>query len=91
MGRILASVARGEVDRKGVRQRAARVQAARKGQPVKWSHRPFGYEDDKVTPRPDEAEAVRVAATQLLSGGTLRSVARQWNARGLATPQGGRR
>lgn len=91
VGRILASVARGEVERKGARQRAARVQAAQSGAPVKWSPRSFGYDDDKLTPRPDEAEAVRDAATQLLSGGTLRSVAKQWNAKGLTPPQRGKR
>src|SRR4051794_31108557 len=88
VGRILASVARGEVERKGARQRRAHQQAAEAGKPVRWSHRPFGYQPDKITPEPDEAAAVRQACEQLLSGGTLRSIARQWNELELAPPQG---
>ncbi|MGH8571086.1 MAG: recombinase family protein, partial [Gammaproteobacteria bacterium] len=88
VGRILASVARSEMERKGARQRRARLQAAELGRPVRWSHRPFGYGDDKVTPVPAEADAVVDACEQLLSGGSLRSIGQQWNAAGLAPPQG---
>ncbi len=55
VGRILASVARGEVERKGARQKAARAQSAVAGKPVKWSHRSFSYYEDKVTARLAEA------------------------------------
>src|SRR3954447_11424567 len=88
VGRILASVARGEGERKGARQRRGHQQAAEAGKPVRWSHRPFGYQPDKITPEPDEAAAVRQACEQLLSGGTLRSIARRWNEAGLSPPQG---
>jgi DNA invertase Pin-like site-specific DNA recombinase len=91
VGRILASVARGEVERKSARQRRAQRQAAEAGKPVKWSHRPFGYEVDKTTKMPSEAAAVVSAADQILSGGTLLSIARQWTVAGHTPPQGAAR
>jgi DNA invertase Pin-like site-specific DNA recombinase len=47
--RILAGVARGEVERKSARQKAAMVQRASRG-PAWWPSRPFGYQlkDDSV-------------------------------------------
>jgi len=87
VGRILASVARGEVERKGARQRRANQQRAENGEVRGWSHRPFGYTADKTTPCPVEATAVRDGCAQLLSGGSLRSLATQWNAAKLAPPQ----
>ena len=88
VGRILASVARGEVERKSARQRRANQQRAEKGHPVTWSCRPFGYAADKKTLIPAEAVAVAQACEQLLAGGSLRGVAGQWNAAGLVPPQG---
>jgi DNA invertase Pin-like site-specific DNA recombinase len=87
VGRILASVARGEVERKGTRQRLANGQAARAGIRRRGTPRPFGYDDDHVTPRPAEAEAIRWAADALLGGGTVSAVAREWSRRGLRPPQ----
>jgi DNA invertase Pin-like site-specific DNA recombinase len=87
VGRILASVARGEVERKGTRQRLANAQAARQGKRRTGTPRPFGYEADHVTPRPAEAEAIRWAADALLGGSTVSAVTREWAARGLHPPQ----
>jgi site-specific DNA recombinase len=87
VGRILASVARGEVERKGARQRLANQQAARAGIRRTGTPRPFGYEDDHVTPRPAEAEAIRWAADALLGGSTVSAVMREWARRGLQPPQ----
>jgi DNA invertase Pin-like site-specific DNA recombinase len=87
VGRILASVARGEVERKGTRQRLANAQAAREGKRRTGTPRPFGYEADHVTPRPAEAGAIRWAADALLGGSTVSAVAREWAARGLNPPQ----
>jgi len=91
VGRILASVARGEVERKGARQRRANLQRAEAGAPSLWGHRAFGYEPDRVSVRPAEARAVAEACDQLLSGGSLRSIAKQWHAAGLELPAGGQR
>jgi DNA invertase Pin-like site-specific DNA recombinase len=88
VGRILASVARGEVERKGSRQRAAAEQRAADGKPSRWGQRAFGYADDRITVVPAEAAAIADACSALLRGGALRGVVRKWNAAGLATPQG---
>ncbi len=87
VGRILASVARGEVERKGTRQRLANQQAARAGKRRTGTPRPFGYEADHVTPRTAEAEAIRWAADALLGGSTVSAVMREWQRRGLQPPQ----
>lgn len=90
VGRILASVAKGEMERKGKRQKDASEQAAKMGTRRTGCPRSFGYEDDRVTLRPDEADAIRWAADALLGGSTVAAVMREWNARGHVTPQGGK-
>jgi site-specific DNA recombinase len=89
VGRILASVARGEVERKGARQRRAQQQAAAQGRPP-GGRRAFGYEPDGATVRPGEAREVRKAYRTVLAGGSLRGIAADWNTRGIATTMGGR-
>jgi len=87
LGRILASVGQGEVERKAARQVAANAQRVAAGLPLA-GRRPFGFEADRTTQRPDEAAAVKWACHQLLDGGTLRGIAREWNARGHRTANG---
>lgn len=89
VGRILASVARGEVERKGARQKRAQQQAAQQGRPA-GGRRPFGYGSDGVTVVADEAELVRAAYADLLVGASLKSIARAWNDKGMTTTAGGR-
>ena len=86
VGRILASVARGEVERKSARQQRAQAQAASQGRRV-GGRRPFGYEQDGMTVRTVEAAAVRSGYASALSGVHLAAVARDWNARGLTPGQ----
>jgi site-specific DNA recombinase len=50
-------------------------------------NRRFGYEPDGLTIVPAEAELLREAFEAVLAGGTLREIARGWNAAGVATPQ----
>jgi DNA invertase Pin-like site-specific DNA recombinase len=83
---VLASVARHEIEQKSDRQKRAVKQAAAQGRRV-GGRRPFGYRLD-MTPHPAEAKAVRDAYRALLSGASLGAIARDWNQRGLATPQG---
>jgi DNA invertase Pin-like site-specific DNA recombinase len=79
VARILASVARGEVERKSTRQRAAYMQLAQRGQPHSGGRsRPFGYLADRVTPHPAEASEVVDAYARLLAGGTLAAIGRRW-------------
>lgn len=87
VGRILASVARGEVERKGARQKRAQQQAAEEGRPA-GGRRPFGYERDGVTVNEAEAELVREAFARVLQGASLRGIAADWNTRGSVTSMG---
>lgn len=87
MGRILASVARGEVERKGARQKRAQQQAAEQGRPA-GGRRAFGYASDGETVIDDEAKLVTEAYADLLTGASLKSIARSWNERGATTTAG---
>lgn len=87
VARQLGAVARYEVEHKGERQRAAARQQARDGLPYSGP-RPFGYEEDRVTPRPLEAAAVAAAAQRVLTGGSLTAIAKSWNAAGHRTSRG---
>lgn len=87
LARILASVARGEVERKGTRQRAANRQRAEGGH-VGWTRRPFGYDRDArgaVQVIAEEADALRAAADMVLDGATLAAAVRLLNDKGLTT------
>ncbi|KQZ10037.1 hypothetical protein ASD19_10820 [Microbacterium sp. Root53] len=74
VGRILASVARGEVERKGARQRAANQQRAELGRSP-HTGRAFGYNLDG-TIREDEAEIVRTLFTRFAAGEGLHTLTR---------------
>jgi site-specific DNA recombinase len=84
--RIIGAVARQESERKGERMAREAEQAARRGVP-RGSRRGFGYEADRVTIREDEAALIRDAVERVLAGATVPSIAREWNARGVPTPQ----
>ena len=85
--RIMGSVARFEVERKGSRQRAANDQRASRGLPY-GGRRAFGYESDGLTPHPVEAAALRGAVASLLSGGSVRGAATALNQSGVLTTTG---
>lgn len=87
VGRILASVARGEVERKGARQKRAQQQAAEQGRPA-GGRRAFGYASDGQTIVDDEAKLVSEAFTDILAGASLKSIARSWNEKGFTTTAG---
>jgi site-specific DNA recombinase len=89
VARILASVARGETERKGTRQKRANLQRAQAGN-VGWTRRPFGYDrkDGKVHVVDAEAEAIRDASRDVIAGATLASVARDITSRDLLTTAG---
>ncbi|MGI8700373.1 MAG: recombinase family protein [Nocardioidaceae bacterium] len=89
MAGILASVAQGEVDRKGERQKRANLQRAQNGN-VGWTRRPFGYQrvDKVVVVVEAEATALKRAAGHVLAGGTLAGAVRDLDAEGLRTTAG---
>ncbi|GAB3608576.1 recombinase family protein [Humibacter ginsengiterrae] len=81
------SLVRSGMNKRESRRIARRVRSANdhivaKGRPI-VTKRPFGWEPDGVTVREDEAEALRWAVDHVLDGGSLWSVAKQWNADGI--------
>lgn len=87
VGRILASVSRGEVERKSARQKRANQQKAQAGKPH-VSHRAFGYEQDGLIIRQSEALVLREIAGRVVAGESVRDVAWLMNERGITTAQG---
>lgn len=85
---MLAGIARFEVRRKSERQRRANEARARAGRWV-GGRRPFGFEADGVNVREDEAAAVRRGFDAFVAGVPLGAIAREWNAAGFTTGQGG--
>ena len=93
VARILGSVARQESEHKGERQRRANEQQREGG---KWGGsrtgmraggRPFGYGRDGQPCEP-EASMLKQAAVDVLSKVSLRSIATEWNRRGVTTTRG---
>jgi site-specific DNA recombinase len=89
LARILGSVSRQESEHKGERQRRANQQRRADGRWLTTSFRPFGYTRDGQPFEP-EASMVRQAATDVLSGRSMRSIAIAWNQRGITTTRGNR-
>ena len=83
---ILATIAEGEMERKSARQRSANAQAANQG---RWrgGPRPYGYESDGMTIRPDEAAVIAKGYLDVLAGESLSAITRDWNSKGV-TPRG---
>ena len=50
--------------------------------------RPFGFEADRRTIRPEEAEIIRDCARRVLAGDSLRSLCIELNERGVPTVTG---
>ncbi|MGH3476718.1 MAG: recombinase family protein [Nocardioidaceae bacterium] len=86
VGRILASVARGEIERKSARQKRAAVQAAEQGR-LPGGPPPFGWRKDG-THDPVQADHLRDAYRQILAGATLKGIALDWNRRGIESSPG---
>ncbi len=76
-----------ETRKKQRRSRASHHSRAIRGQSVAaW--RPFGWADDKLTLRPDEAEAIRRAVRDVIAGASISEITRQWKAAGFLTARG---
>jgi site-specific DNA recombinase len=89
VARQLGVVARYESEHKSDRQRRKHQQLADQGQLAGGGTRPFGYKEDRRTLDPTEAEYVREAARRVLEGESIRSVCRDFTARGISTVSGG--
>jgi hypothetical protein len=75
-----------ETDVKRERQIRGHERRAEAGRPW-WNTRPLGYERDG-TIREDEAQRVRQAFQELLTGHSLYSIAKRWNREGFLTTKG---
>ncbi len=64
------------------------LELAQRGIP-RSTRRPFGYEGDRVTICDAEAGLIRQAATDVLHGMSMHSIARRWNEQGVKTSTGG--
>jgi len=89
MAHILASVDQAEAERVGERQLRKRKELKANGL---WpgGRIPFGFRpiDGKLVVHTSEAELMREAASAVLNGQSLNSVARDWNAQGVTTTGG---
>jgi site-specific DNA recombinase len=88
VGRILGSVARGEVERKGARQKAANLQRATAGQASTAGVRTLGFEPGMGAVIPGEAAHIKAGFALFLGGASLRSIARAWAEGGFETAHG---
>lgn len=85
--RIMAAMAAHESDTKSRRIRRKMDQLAEEGKP-NGGPRPFGFEPDRITVRPDEAAVIRTLAARFLAGESLRSLAAWLNEQGVPTMAG---
>lgn len=74
-------------DRLSTRTRRGKRLRAMAGEP-NGSWRPFGFEDDLITQRGEEAEVLRDITARFLAGETQRSIVDDLNARGITTSTG---
>jgi site-specific DNA recombinase len=88
LARITGAVARKESDDKSRRIKRKHEELAAAGKPSGGGTRPYGYEADKRTIRPDEAEVIRECARRALAGDSLRSICSDLNDRGIPTVTG---
>src|SRR5262249_46334926 len=84
--RIMGAVARQESEKKAERVAREAEQAARLGV-ARGSRRPFGYDMGRAAIRAEEAVLLRDAGGRVMAGDSFDSIARDWNARSIPTPQ----
>jgi site-specific DNA recombinase len=79
VARILASVARGEIERKSTRMESANRQRAQMGKVSTGGIRTLGFTPGMVKIVPAEAKQIRRGFATMISGASLRGIAREWN------------
>ncbi len=86
--RMLLAVAANESATKSRRVKRKMLQNAEAGLPHGGFRRPFGYANDKITIRPDEAQTIRMLAGRYLAGESLRSLATWLDEQSIPTVSG---
>jgi hypothetical protein len=74
VARMLGAAARHEAAHKAERQKRQRKQAAEAGRVAGGGHRPFGYEADRMTIVPEEAEIIRECVRRVQAMESLASL-----------------
>lgn len=85
MARFLGAVAADDSMKKSRRIKRKLDEVAESGRPHGGSRRPFGFEEDRITHRPDEAEVIRSLTARFLAGESLRSLATWMDDQGITT------
>ncbi|MFI1729209.1 recombinase family protein [Streptomyces acidicola] len=86
-GLVGVAMSLSETRKKQRRSRNSHRSRAIRGQAVAaW--RPFGWEDDKVTLRQEEADAIRKAVHDVIAGASISEITRQWKEAGFITSRG---
>jgi site-specific DNA recombinase len=88
VARMLAAVGANESASKSRRIKRKLDQLAAEGKPHGGYLRPFGFEIDKITVRPDEAAIIRQLVSRLIAGEGLRSLCRWLDEQGIQTGAG---
>lgn len=88
VARQVGIMARYESEHRAERVSRAHRQGAELGKYRGGSSRIFGYEDDGLTLRVDEARAIHDAYKWILEGRPHAAIIRDWHARGLRSPKG---
>jgi DNA invertase Pin-like site-specific DNA recombinase len=86
-GLVGVAMSLSETRKKQRRSRNSHRNRAIRGQSVSaW--RPFGWDDDKITLRADEAEAIRAAVHDVIAGASISEITRRWKGAGFITSRG---
>jgi len=90
VARLMGATAAHELERTTERIRRKHAELAEAGKLSGTGTRPFGYEDDFITIRADEAKVIRQIVRQFLNGKSLRAIAQDLNSKGITTTTTGK-
>ena len=88
MLRVMGAVAANESDTKSRRVRRKLDEVAASGKPHGGNLRPYGFDDDRISHRPDEAATIRTLADRFIAGESLRSLCVWLDEQGITTVHG---
>ena len=88
MARVMSAIAAEESRSKSRRIKRKLDEVAASGSPHGGSRRPYGFDDDRITHRRDEADVIRTLTARFLAGESLRSLAVWMDDQGITTVYG---